>query len=76
MNLIENLWVHLKTQLHCRYPDTKTLRGGPATVRKVLQERLAEIWWSIGEEVLDRLVDSMPCRMEALIKARGWYTKY
>ena len=76
MNLIENRWAHLKMELHCRYPDTKTLRGGPAMVRKVLQERLAEIWWSIGEKVLDRLVDSMPHRVEALIKVRGWYTKY
>jgi len=76
MNLIENLWAHLKMELYCQYPDTKTLCGGPAIVRKVLRERLAEIWWSIGEEVLDHLVDSMPYRVEALIKARGWYTKY
>src|SRR5579859_1429256 len=36
MNLIENLWARLKTELHCRYSDTKTLRGGPATVKKVI----------------------------------------
>jgi len=38
MNLIENLWVHLKMELHCQYPDTKAIRGGPVKVRKVLQE--------------------------------------
>jgi len=76
MNLIENLWAHLKLELHRRYPDTATLRGSPRYIRQVLSERLHEVWWSIGEEVLDRLIESMPHRVQALIDARGWYTDY
>ena len=76
MNPIEQLWPHLKTELHRRYPDTKLLNGTPATIKQKLQDRLWEIWWDIGEEVLDRLIDSMPRRVKALIAARGWYTEY
>ena len=37
MNIIENLWAHLKLELHHRYPDRKTLHGGPETVKRVLK---------------------------------------
>ena len=76
MNLIENLWAHLKLELHRRYSDTATLFGSPEYIRQRISERVHEVWWTIGEEVLDLLIDSMPHCVEALIKARGWYTKY
>ena len=76
MNLIENLWAHLKTELHKQYPDTLTLQGLPHTIRTALCDRLNKVWWEIGEEVLDRLVDSMPRRVQALIDAKGWYMEY
>ena len=34
MNIIENLWAHLKLELHRRYPDTVTLRGSPQHIRQ------------------------------------------
>ena len=49
MNLIENLWAHLKTELHKPYPDTITLQGPPHTIRTVLTRRLNKVWWDIGE---------------------------
>ena len=76
MNLIENLWAHLKLELHRQYPDTAILSGSPQYIRQRIAERVHTVWWSIGEEVLDRLIDSMRDRVHALIKARGWYTKY
>src|SRR5579859_4389878 len=76
MNPIEHLWVYLKNELHQRYPDTKTLYGSPETIRKMLRLRLLEVWWDIGEQVLDRLVESMPHRVQALLEAEGWYTTY
>ena len=76
MNPIEELWAHLKVELHRRYPDTKSLQGTPAAIKQKLQERLWEIWWDIGEDVLENLIDSMPRRVKALIAAHGWYTKY
>ena len=76
MNLIENLWAHLKLELHRQYPDIATLRGSPQYIRQRITERVHEVWWSIGAEVLEGLIDSIPHRVQALIEARGWYTKY
>ena len=63
-------------ELHKRYLDTATLRGPSHTIRQKLRERLMEVWWDIGEEVLDRLIDNMPSRVQALIEADGWYTEF
>ena len=76
MNPIENSWAHLKLQLYIRYPDTRHLSGSSDVVRAELSKRLAEVWWILGEEVLNALVESMPARVEALIAAKGWYTDY
>jgi transposase len=74
LNPIENVWAHLKTELYRRYPDTMYLKGPPNTIKQILQDRLNEIWWDIGEDLLDTLIDSMPGRVQTVIKARGWYT--
>ena len=76
MNLIEHLWTHLKRELHRRYPDTVTLQGSPEFIKATLRERLYEVWWDIGTEVLNSLVESMPERVKALYKAGGWYTEF
>ena len=76
MNPIEHVWAHLKLELHRRYPNTKYLRGSPDAIRRILRERLMEIWWQIGEGVLRDLIDSMPRRVRALLAAGGWYTEF
>jgi len=35
-----------------------------------------EVWWNIGDKVLDDLVNSIPQRVYALIAANDWYMKY
>ena len=76
MNPIEHLWAALKTELYRRFPDTKDLPGGPPAVKRALAERLALVWADIGPEIMDRLIDSMARRVQALIAAEGWYTRY
>ena len=73
---IEDLWAHLKYELRRQFPDTARLKGSPQTIRAVLRERLHKIWWEIGEEVLNRLIEGMPKRVEEVITARGWYTSH
>ena len=76
MNPIENLWAHLKFELHRRYPDIKYLSESSAIIRGILKHRLLEMWWEIGEKVLNELMKSMPQRVDALVKAEGWYTDF
>ena len=76
LNPIEHLWFKVKAELYRRYPDTMYLKGSGKAVRKELQDRLNKIWWDIGEDVLNKLIDSMPMCIEAVLKAKGWYTEY
>jgi transposase len=76
LNPIENLWSIVKAELYRRYPDTMYLQGSGKAVREELRNRLNNIWWDIGKDVLNRLIDSMMRRIEAVLKAKGWYTEF
>src|SRR5437667_426037 len=73
---IEDLWEHLKHELRQQFPDTARLKGSPQTIKATLRERLHKIWWEIGEEVLNRLIEGMPKRVEEVIAVRGWYMSH
>ena len=68
LNPIEHLWKHLKRQLQ-KY-DTP-----PKGVYE-LWERVVEEWNKISSEVCQNLIESMPRRINAVIKANGGHTKY
>ena len=76
LNPIENLWAILKAELYRQYPDTMYLQGSGKAVREEFRNRVNKIWWSIGEEVLNRLIDSMSRRIQAVLKAKGWYMEF
>ena len=65
---LEHLWVHLKKRLR-EYPTP------PKGVHE-LWERVAEEWNQITPETCQRLIESMPRRVQAVIKAKGGHTKY
>ena len=66
----------VKLEVHRRYPDTKYLHGSPDTIKALLKEHLHQIWWDIGEEVLNQLIESVPGRVQAVLEADGWYTRF
>jgi DDE superfamily endonuclease len=68
LNPIEHLWDYLKHQLH-KY-DTS-----PHGVHE-LWDRLVEEWNEIPPEVCQNLIESMPRRIQAAIRAKGGHTKY
>lgn len=37
---------------------------------------IMEGWDALPEELLDSLIGSMRARCEAVVKAKGWHTKY
>jgi len=76
MNIIEQLWAHLKHELYRRFPDTGRLTGSIEYIRATIRQRLHTIWWDIGMNVLMELVESMPRRVKALAHAEGWYTDF
>lgn len=66
LNPIEHLWEHLDRQLEGRKPSNK----------QTFYEMLESAWKKISIDVLIKLVDSMPSRCAAVIKAKGYPTKY
>jgi transposase len=68
LNPIEHLWRNLKTRL-CTY-DT-----APNGVHE-LWDRVQDEWNKITVEECVKLIESMPRRVAAVIKAKGGHTKY
>ena len=68
LNPIEHLWQHLKQQLNA-------YEVPPAGIHE-LWDRVQVEWEKIPKEVCRNLIESMPRRIEAVIKAKGAQTKY
>ena len=76
LNPIEHLWSIVKTELYRQYPDTMFIQGSEKAIREKLRYRINKIWWGIQDDILKSLIDDMPKRIQAVIKAKGWYTEY
>jgi hypothetical protein len=68
MNIIEHVWHHLDKLVRTRDPLPSNLNE--------LWLALQEEWTHIEMDYIEKLFESMPRRVEALIKARGGHTKY
>ena len=68
LNPIEHLWDYLDRQLRKRIP----LPTSPAGLAAALQDE----WGKIPLDVVRNLFSSMPTRVGAVIKAKGWPTSY
>ena len=68
LNPIEHLWNHLKRQLNGSECQPKGMHE--------LWERVETEWNKIPQEVCEGLVESMPQRIEEVLKAKGGYTRY
>jgi len=68
LNPIEHLWRHLKMEL-------AKFEAEPRTIDE-LWDRVEKTWYGISVDVCLNLIDSMPARVSAVLKARGGYTRY
>ena len=68
LNPIEYLWTHLKKCL-------QTYEELPKSVHE-LWERVEKEWEAIPIEECRKLIESMPRRIAAVLRAKGGYTKY
>jgi transposase len=66
LNPIEHLWDIIKREV----------RKIPVSNKQELKTRISAVWDNIEQEVLQKLVHSMPRRLEAVIAAKGGPTKY
>jgi hypothetical protein len=75
LNPIENIWWTLKREVHKRYPTLETMGRSEAAWTKFIA-CCQEVWNQLDQELIRAVVDSMPRRIDAVIKAKGWQTKY
>jgi hypothetical protein len=75
MNPIEHVWKAMKGILHRLHPGIHLLKKNKEDIAK-LKVWIREAWWLVPQSLIDTLIRSMPNRVAALRKARGWYTKY
>jgi transposase len=68
LNPIENIWAHMKHRIAKEY--------GHITSVKAMQHVVLEIWDDFWDNRWDHLIESMPARIQAVIKARGGSTSY
>ena len=68
LNPIKHLWNHLKKRL-AGYEE-------PANRVAELWERVQVEWDKITKEECQKLIESMPRRLAAVVRAKGGYTKY
>ena len=67
-NIIEHVWAILKNQIRKRRQKLKNLDKFWVMAQ--------EEWYAIPRDQIEALYDSVPRRIDALVDARGWYTKY
>lgn len=78
LNPIENLWAVLKDKIIERYPELKAAPANEATIDLIIRA-VEEIWEDedgITTNAIRNVIESMPDRVEAVIAAEGWYTRF
>ena len=75
MNPVEHVWRAMKSILYRQHPDIHLLKDNEADI-EILKGWIKEAWEAVPQELIDGLILSMPRRLQALRKAKGWYTKY
>ena len=75
LNPIENLWKLLKERICANNPELSDIPKNAASY-KALVRVVIVVWDKFEEDLLNRLMESMVRRLEAVVEADGWYTKY
>jgi transposase len=76
LNLIEQVWFHLKKKVLELYPELEFATRKTEDDLLKLEQALIEAWDALPTSLFESLVKSMPRRVMACYKAKGWYTKY
>ena len=68
LNPIEHIWDMLGRRIHAREPPVQNIRQ--------LEAALQREWQQLSQQDIRHLTGGMRCRVEAVIQARGGYTRY
>jgi transposase len=75
LNPIEHVWKHLKDKIGELFPDLQNLKKNEVDIEEF--KRTAQVAWrALDQDLIRKLIQSLPRRLKAVRKARGSYTKY
>ena len=66
----------LKENMYEVAPDLDDIPKSEATLTYLKGEVLPRAWDMIPQRVFDQVIRSYPQRMQAILAAHGWWTKY
>ena len=72
LNVLENAWNTLKSRLWKRFSITERRPHS----EDELFEAACEEWEAISQDTINSWIDSMPSRISAVVKGKGWHTKW
>ena len=75
LNPIENVQWHLKKKVIELYPKLLDIGKGE-DAKRALERALIKAQEALPDSLFKACLDSMPRRVEAVIKAEGWHIKY
>jgi DDE superfamily endonuclease len=76
LNPIEHLWIHLKQKMYIVNPNIDNITGGEDNIRVIVFRALFTAWELIDEDIIYNCLDSMITRINAVIAAEGWHTRF
>ena len=75
LNPIEHIWYRSKELLYIYHLKLLEL-GKDKNAHKAMTTVLVEIWKKLGRKLMDNLINSMTTRVNAVLEAEGWYTRF
>jgi transposase len=75
LNPIEHVWWHLKNKVVELHPGLETIGTGEES-KDALEAALIEAWGALDNSIIESCLESMPRRRDAVLRAKGWHTKY
>ena len=76
LNPIENLWVSFIVAFHAQFIRMFNYPSKSLEARYRYGEVLQQVWYELGQHVIDALIELMPKRVHTVIEAEGGWTKY
>jgi hypothetical protein len=76
LNPIEHIWWALKTRCYEMFPEEASNKSESEYTRQRLESCLQAAWDTLDQSLFDTLGASIVDRIKAVIKAKGWHTKY
>lgn len=76
LNPIKHTWAKLKEMIDRLDLTLEQFDGTESELINHFEELIHASWSMLGQDYFDRLIESMPRHVAAVIEAEGWYTKY